>query len=141
MSHWLGVQDQLRRPPKPIPKLERHFVTAGPKPKEVGARASQPHHLKPITHPQEPIMVTKKPYTYLSICMGREEPTLFTSSFSFMLWLPSEQSSIPRCLGGPSMAKLENPNTGSHRIFLFCFLFHHSLQQSRDRPKCFPKPG
>ncbi|XP_049645406.1 ceramide synthase 4-like [Suncus etruscus] len=34
LSHWLGVKDQLRRPVKPIPELERLFITAGQEPKE-----------------------------------------------------------------------------------------------------------
>ncbi|XP_049645557.1 ceramide synthase 4-like [Suncus etruscus] len=34
IGHWLGIQNQPRRPAKPIPTLERYFVTVGPKPKE-----------------------------------------------------------------------------------------------------------
>ncbi|XP_049645445.1 ceramide synthase 4-like [Suncus etruscus] len=34
LGRWLGLKDQLRRPAKPIPVLERHFITAGPKPKK-----------------------------------------------------------------------------------------------------------
>ncbi|XP_049644242.1 ceramide synthase 4-like [Suncus etruscus] len=34
LSWWLGVRDQPRLPVKPIPALERHFMTAGPKFKE-----------------------------------------------------------------------------------------------------------
>ncbi|XP_049644241.1 ceramide synthase 4-like [Suncus etruscus] len=34
LSHWLGVRDQIWRQAKPIRELERHYVTAGPKPKE-----------------------------------------------------------------------------------------------------------
>ncbi|XP_049644240.1 ceramide synthase 4-like [Suncus etruscus] len=34
LSRWLGVRDKLRRPAKPIPALERHFITVGRKPKE-----------------------------------------------------------------------------------------------------------
>ncbi|XP_054981040.1 ceramide synthase 4 isoform X1 [Sorex araneus] len=34
LSRWLGVRDQVRRPAKPIPALERHFLTAGRRPKE-----------------------------------------------------------------------------------------------------------
>ncbi|XP_049644243.1 ceramide synthase 4-like [Suncus etruscus] len=34
LSYQLGMRDKLRQIAKPIPALERHFITAGPKPKE-----------------------------------------------------------------------------------------------------------
>lgn len=48
LSRWLGVRDQARKPLKPNPILEKHFLTEGGKPKEVRARL---HRRRPTWPP------------------------------------------------------------------------------------------